>query len=55
MRWYGDPCDLLRRNFFVLLVLIGCSDGYLNIFISQSQVMKLLGKYAPNAETEGEL
>ncbi|RLU14794.1 hypothetical protein DMN91_012681 [Ooceraea biroi] len=43
MRWCGGPCDLLRRKLFVLLVLIGCSDGYLNIFISQSQVMKLLG------------
>ncbi|KYM97299.1 hypothetical protein ALC62_12032 [Cyphomyrmex costatus] len=43
MRWCGGPCDLLRRKIFVLLVLIGCSDGYFNIFISHSQVMKLLG------------
>ncbi|KYQ55585.1 hypothetical protein ALC60_05507 [Trachymyrmex zeteki] len=42
MRWCGGPCDLLRRKIFVLLVLIGCSDGYFNIFISHSQVMKLL-------------
>ncbi|XP_071858032.1 tyrosine-protein kinase Dnt [Bombus fervidus] len=43
MRWGDGSCDLLRCKFFVLLVLVGCSDGYLNIFISQSQVMKLLG------------
>ncbi|XP_011882215.1 PREDICTED: tyrosine-protein kinase Drl [Vollenhovia emeryi] len=43
MRWCGGPCDLLRRKIFVLLLLIGCSDGYFNIFISHSQVMKLLG------------
>ncbi|KAG7205476.1 hypothetical protein KM043_007463 [Ampulex compressa] len=43
MRWGGGTCDILRRKFFVLLVLVGCSDGYLNIFISRSQVMKLLG------------
>ncbi|XP_018363282.1 PREDICTED: tyrosine-protein kinase Drl-like [Trachymyrmex cornetzi] len=43
MRWCGGPCDLLRCKIFVLLVLIGCSDGYFNIFISHSQVMKLLG------------
>ncbi|KYN44236.1 hypothetical protein ALC56_01298 [Trachymyrmex septentrionalis] len=42
MRWCGGPCDLLRRKIFVLLVLIGCTDGYFNIFISHSQVMKLL-------------
>ncbi|EGI66464.1 hypothetical protein G5I_04937 [Acromyrmex echinatior] len=42
MRWCGGPCDLLRRKIFLLLVLIGCSDGYFNIFISHSQVMKLL-------------
>ncbi|XP_078053422.1 tyrosine-protein kinase Dnt [Augochlora pura] len=35
--------NLLRCKFFILLVLVGCSDGYLNIFISKSQVMKLLG------------
>ncbi|CAK9823931.1 Tyrosine-protein kinase Dnt [Anthophora retusa] len=43
MRWGDGSCNLLRCKFFVLLVLVGCSDGYLNIFISQSQVMKLLG------------
>ncbi|XP_006608356.1 tyrosine-protein kinase Drl-like isoform X1 [Apis dorsata] len=43
MRWGDGSCDLLRCKLFVLLVLVGCSDGYLNIFISQSQVMKLLG------------
>ncbi|XP_068968002.1 tyrosine-protein kinase Dnt-like isoform X1 [Bombus flavifrons] len=43
MRWGDGSCDLLRCKFFVLLVLVGCSDGYLNIFISQAQVMKLLG------------
>ncbi|XP_076246954.1 tyrosine-protein kinase Dnt [Calliopsis andreniformis] len=43
MRWGEWSCSLLRRKFFILLVLVGCSDGYLNIFISQSQVMKLLG------------
>ncbi|KAG5332971.1 RYK1 kinase, partial [Acromyrmex heyeri] len=43
MWWCGGPCDLLRRKIFLLLVLIGCSDGYFNIFISHSQVMKLLG------------
>ncbi|XP_076686760.1 tyrosine-protein kinase Dnt [Andrena cerasifolii] len=43
MRWGDWSCNLLRRKFFVLLVLVGCGDGYLNIFISQSQVMKLLG------------
>lgn len=43
MRWCGGPRDLLRRKIFVLLLLIGCSDGYFNIFISHSQVMKLLG------------
>lgn len=45
MRWGDGSCDLLRCKLFVLLVLVGCSDGYLNIFISQSQVMKLLGEY----------
>ncbi|XP_031830445.1 tyrosine-protein kinase Dnt [Nomia melanderi] len=44
MRWdVVGYRDLLRCKFFILLVLVGCSDGYLNIFISQSQVMKLLG------------
>ncbi|XP_017886606.1 tyrosine-protein kinase Drl-like [Ceratina calcarata] len=43
MRWGDGSCDLLRYKFFVFLILVGCSDGYLNIFISQSQVMKLLG------------
>ncbi|XP_043257578.1 tyrosine-protein kinase Drl-like [Colletes gigas] len=43
MRWGVGYCNLLRCKFFILLVLVGCSDGYLNIFISQSQVMKLLG------------
>lgn len=51
MRWCGG--DLLRRKFFVLLVLVGCSDGYLNIFISQSQVMKLLGTYDRLRNTRG--
>ncbi|KOC58810.1 hypothetical protein WH47_03101 [Habropoda laboriosa] len=45
MRWGDGSCNLLRCKFFVLLVLVGCSDGYLNIFISQSEVMKLLGEY----------
>ncbi|XP_048514109.1 tyrosine-protein kinase Drl isoform X2 [Athalia rosae] len=35
-------CYLLPLTF-VLLLLVGCSEGYLNIFISQAQVMKLLG------------
>ncbi|XP_034183412.1 tyrosine-protein kinase Dnt isoform X1 [Osmia lignaria lignaria] len=43
MRWADGLCDLLRCKLLVLLVLVGCSDGYLNIFISQSEVMKLMG------------
>ncbi|XP_046818963.1 tyrosine-protein kinase Drl-like isoform X2 [Vespa velutina] len=43
MWWVGGSCDLQRCKFLVLLILIGCSEAYLNIFISQSQVMKLLG------------
>ncbi|XP_076303394.1 tyrosine-protein kinase Dnt isoform X1 [Lasioglossum baleicum] len=43
MRWDVGYRNLLRCKFFILLVLVGCSDGYLNIFISKSQVMKLLG------------
>ncbi|XP_043494510.1 tyrosine-protein kinase Drl isoform X1 [Polistes fuscatus] len=43
MWWADGSCDLQRCKFLVLLILIGCSEAYLNIFISQSQVMKLLG------------
>ncbi|XP_074101998.1 tyrosine-protein kinase Dnt isoform X1 [Cotesia typhae] len=41
MQW--SPVKIFRLGIFFLLVIVGCSDGYLNIFISQSQVMKLLG------------
>lgn len=52
MRWdVVGYRDLLRCKFFILLVLVGCSDGYLNIFISQSQVMKLLGEFLGNLFT----
>ncbi|KAI4494136.1 hypothetical protein M0802_009170 [Mischocyttarus mexicanus] len=42
MWWAGGSCDLQRCKFLVLLTLIGCSEAYLNIFISESQVMKFM-------------
>lgn len=40
----GKACHILRLEFFVLLGLLGCSNGYLNLFISESQVKKYFGE-----------
>ncbi|XP_044012542.1 tyrosine-protein kinase Drl isoform X2 [Aphidius gifuensis] len=41
--WWCSFIKIIYLRILLLLVLIGCSDGYLNIFISPSQVMKLMG------------
>jgi hypothetical protein len=44
----SSACNFARFEYVALLLLlfIGCSGAYLNLFISQSQVKKLLGKYS---------
>lgn len=45
MRWGEGSFEIQRLKIIFILGLVGITDGYLNLFISQSQVLKLLGEY----------
>lgn len=45
MQFGRGSCNFVRLEFVAFLLVIGCTDGYLDLFISQSQVKKLLGEY----------